>query len=181
MSWLVDRSSYEKSEDEWGIDQRTRDDRTAATHLCAIHASLCGNKPRNARADRRAAQFKPTETKDVTQDKHKTKARRNTTQKRDMKDTFTVLSVMAGRNPFSPEASLRNIMNDVNSCSAVNVDTAKAIGERMLLSVVGQAAANYTFKHTAQAVTLGSKSSVRIDGKMVIRQNGYCSCDIYFR
>ena len=98
-----------------------------------------------------------------------------------MKDTFTVLSVMAGRNPFSPEASLRNIMNDVNSCSAVNVDTAKAIGERMLLSVVGQAAANYTFKHTAQAVTLGSKSSVRIDGKMVIRQNGYCSCDIYFR
>ena len=33
-------------------------------------------------------------------------------------------------------------MNDVNACSAVNVDTAKAIGKRILLSVVGQAAAN---------------------------------------
>ena len=84
-----------------------------------------------------------------------------------MKDAFTVLSVMAERNLFSPEASPRNIMNDVNACSAINVDSAKAIGKRILLSVVGQAAANYTFKRNAQAVTLGSKSSVRIDGEMV--------------
>ena len=91
----------------------------------------------------------------------------NTRQERDMKDAFTVLSVMAERNLFSPEASLRNIMNDVNACSAINVDSAKAIGKRILLSVVGQAAENYTFKRNAQAVTLGSKSSVRIDGEMV--------------
>ena len=91
----------------------------------------------------------------------------NTRPERDMKDAFTVLSVMAERNPLLPDASLRNIMNDVNACSAVNVDTAKVIGERILLSVVGQAAANYTFKRSAQAVTLGSKSSVRIDGEMV--------------
>ena len=31
----------------------------------------------------------------------------NTRQGRDIKDTFTVLSVMAGQNPFSPDASLR--------------------------------------------------------------------------
>ena len=77
MGWLFHRSSdragsYEKSEDEQGVDQRTRDDRTAATHLGAIHASLCGNKPRNARADRRAAQFKRTEQ---GSNKHKARAR----------------------------------------------------------------------------------------------------------
>ena len=49
----------------------------------------------------------------------------------------------------------------------MNVNTAWAIGERILLSVVGQSAANYTFKRSAQAVTLGSKSSVRIDDEMV--------------
>ena len=77
MVWLVHRSSdktgsYEKLEDKWVVDQRTKDDRTAATHLGAIHASLCGNKPRNARADTRAAQFKPTEQGCNT---HKTRVR----------------------------------------------------------------------------------------------------------
>ena len=51
--------------------------------------------------------------------------------------------------------------------SAVNVDTANVIGERILLSMAGQSTSNYTFKRSAQAVTLGSKSSVRIDGEMV--------------
>ena len=52
-----------------------------------------------------------------------------------MKDTFTVLSVMAEWNTFSPDATgLRNIMNGVTAGSAVNVDTTKAIGENTIVS-----------------------------------------------
>ena len=97
-----------------------------------------------------AAQFMRTEQ---GSNKHKTRARHV------MKDTFTVLSVMAERNPFSPDANRRKIMNRVNAGSAVNVDTAKAIGERIPLSMFGQSAANYTFKCSAQAVLVRNRQS----------------------
>ena len=98
------------------------------------------------------------------QNKDMTKAR----QKRDAKDTLAILTTFADRDPFSADPNLRNIMTGVNADNAVNVDSARAIGEKILSSMSGKSAADYTFKRSAQAVTLASKStSIRIESDTV--------------
>lgn len=93
------------------------------------------------------------------QNKDMTEAR----QKRDMKDTLVILTTLADRNPFAPDPNLRSIMTGVNADSTVNVDQARVTGDKVLSSMTGKSAADYTFKRSAQAVTLASKSSVKIE------------------
>ena len=97
------------------------------------------------------------------QNKDTTKAR----QKRDAKDTLVILTTLADRNPFASDPNLRNIMTSVNADNAVNVDQARATGEKILSSMIGKIAGDYTFKRSDQAVTLASKFSVRIEGDNV--------------
>ncbi|XP_068675446.1 uncharacterized protein [Montipora foliosa] len=94
------------------------------------------------------------------QNKDMSKAR----QIRDMKDTVTILRALAAHNPFSLDTNnnLRNIMNGVNADSNANADTAKSAGEKILSSMNGKLATDYSFKRSAQAVTMASKSSVKI-------------------
>ena len=54
-------------------------------------------------------------------------------------------------------------MAGVNADSAVNVDRARATGEKILSAMTGRTAGDYAFKQSEQAVTLASKSSVRIE------------------
>ena len=56
-------------------------------------------------------------------------------------------------------------MNGVNTDSNVNADTAKSVGEKMLASVKGTLTIDYSFKRSAQTVTIASKSSVKIEYK----------------
>ena len=95
------------------------------------------------------------------QNKDMSKAR----QTRDMKDTVTILSGLATHNPFSLDGdnNLRNIMNGVNADNNVNADTAKSVGGKFLLSMNGTLVTDYSFKRSAQAITMASKSSVKID------------------
>lgn len=58
-------------------------------------------------------------------------------------------------------------MNGVNSDSSVNADAAKSVGEKILSAMNGTFAADYSFKRSAQAVTMASKSSVKIDNDHV--------------
>ena len=88
-------------------------------------------------------------------------------KKRDAKDTLVILTTFADRDPFSADPSLRNIMTGVNADNAVNVDRARAIGEKILSSMTGKSATDYTFKRSSQAVTLAAKSSVRIESDTV--------------
>ena len=99
------------------------------------------------------------------QNKDMSKAR----QTRDMKDTVTILRALATHNPFSldTDSNLKNIMNGVNADSNVNADTAKIVGEKILSSMNGTLATDYSFKRSAQAVTMASKSSVKIDNDQV--------------
>jgi len=98
------------------------------------------------------------------QNKDMSKAR----QARDVKDTMTTLSTLAAHNPFSPDSdSLRNVMNGVNADSRVNADAAKCIGEKILSSMNGTSPTDYTFKRSAQAITMASKSSVKINNDQV--------------
>ena len=99
----------------------------------------------------------------VEQNKDMTKAR----QARDWKDTLIVLSHLQERNPFSSDPSLRNIATGEHALSNVNVDTARSVGTAILKSMDGQTPGGYTFKRKDQAVTLGMRSSVRIDGKEI--------------
>ena len=58
-------------------------------------------------------------------------------QKWDAKDTLVILTTFEDRDPFSADPNLRNIMTGVNGDNAVNVDRARAIGEKILSSVTG--------------------------------------------
>ena len=97
------------------------------------------------------------------QNKDMSKAR----QKRAAKDKLVILTTIADRDPFSADPNLRNIMTGVNADSAVNVDRAIAIGEKILSSMKGKSATDYTFKRSSQAVTLAAKSPVRIENDTV--------------
>jgi len=77
------------------------------------------------------------------------KARR----KRGAKDTLAILTTFADRDPFSADPNLRNIMTGVNADNAVNVDRARAIGEKILSSMTRKSATDYTFKRSSQAVS----------------------------
>ena len=76
-------------------------------------------------------------------------------QMTDMKDTVTILRALAAHNPFSLDTNnnLRNIMNGVNADSNANADTAKSVGEKILSSMNGKLATDYSFKRSAKAVT----------------------------
>ena len=81
-----------------------------------------------------------------------------------MKGTGTILRALAAHSPFSLDTNnnLRNILNGVNADSNVNPDTAKSVGEKILLSINGMLAPIYSFKLSAQEVTMALKSSVKI-------------------
>lgn len=51
-------------------------------------------------------------------------------QKRDLEDTLTILNALSdGRNPFTQDASLKNIITGVNAHASVDVDKAKDKGD----------------------------------------------------
>ena len=81
-----------------------------------------------------------------------------------MKSTGTILKALAGQSPFSlgTNNNLRNILNGVNADGKVNPDTTKSVGEKILLSMNGILAPNYSFRISAQEVTMALKSSVKI-------------------
>ena len=85
-----------------------------------------------------------------------------------MKDTYSLHTYLKARNSFSLDIqSLRNIDSGVTAGTTVNVDTAKDVGKNILQSMIGPSKSNYLFKKKSQAVTLGMKSSVKIDDELV--------------
>ena len=58
-------------------------------------------------------------------------------------------------------------MNGVHANYTVNVDDAKDIGQGILASMTRKFVTEFAFKRSSQAVTLGTKSSVKIDGEKI--------------
>ena len=87
-------------------------------------------------------------------------------QERDMKDTYSIHTHLKARNPFSLD-NQSYIDNGVIAGATVNADTAKDVGQTILQSMLRQSISNYSFKKKSQAVTLGLKSSVKIDDELV--------------
>ena len=85
-----------------------------------------------------------------------------------MKDTKTLLiSALAEQNPFTAQQGLSNITNGVHTNDTVNVDDAKDIGQGILASMTGKFVTEFAFKRSNQAVSLVTKSSVKIDGEKI--------------
>ena len=98
------------------------------------------------------------------QNKDSSESRKN----RDMKDTKTLLiNALAEQNPITAQQGLRNITNGVHANDTVNVDDAKDIGQGILASMAGKFVTEFAFKRSDQAVSLATKSSVKIDGEMI--------------
>ena len=88
-------------------------------------------------------------------------------QARDWNDTLAVVEYLQERNPFSNDPSLRNITTGVHDHPTFNVDTAHTVGSAILKSVEGKPSDEHTFRRKDQVVTLGTKSSIKIDGEEV--------------
>ena len=84
---------------------------------------------------------------------------------RDMKDIQTLLNASAVQNPFTAQPGLRNIMNGVHANYIVNVDDSRDIGQGILASTTGKFVTEFAFNN--QAVTLATKSSVKMDEEKI--------------
>ena len=102
-----------------------------------------------------------TGTNFLTSEQHKdtTKAR----QDRDQQDTNTIIRYLSKRSPFDSESSLRNIATGVVADDRVNCDKSQAEGKKILDSLTGKNAHEYTFRKKDQVVTLACKTAVRLN------------------
>ena len=100
-----------------------------------------------------------------TSEQHKdlTKSR----QQRDFKDLQTVTTYLNARSPFSADPSLRNIASGVVADDNVNADTAREIGLKILVSMIGKNALDFSFRHKDQTTTLATKSAVVLPGEVI--------------
>ena len=80
----------------------------------------------------------------------------------DWKDTNLVQEYLEERNPFDYGQELCNV-SDIS----VNVDSSEAVGENIISKMVGATAADFSFKRKDQAVTMASKSAVKVGGEVV--------------
>ena len=86
---------------------------------------------------------------------------------RDWKDTCLVAEFLHERNPFDYGDVFCNIANGVHASPSVNCDNAKAIGESILEKMVGEKVSDFSFKRKDQAITMGAKNGVKVDGEIV--------------
>ncbi|VDI11839.1 Hypothetical predicted protein [Mytilus galloprovincialis] len=100
-----------------------------------------------------------------TSEQHKEESQAR--QKRDKDDILTVLSFIKDRDPFKGDDSLRNIENGITADSSVNADSTEEVGKGIIQSLVGKNIMDYTFRKKQQLITLGNKTSVKIDGELV--------------
>ena len=95
----------------------------------------------------------------AAQKKDMTKSR----QAQDMKDTRTLLLALAEGNPFTTHTHLINIMTGIH----VNVEKAREVGQSIMDSMTGKAAAENPFTKSKQAITFSAKSSIKVDEEKI--------------
>ena len=84
-------------------------------------------------------------------------------------DTNTTIRYLPKRSPFDSESSLCNIATGVVADDRVNCDKPQAERKKILDSLTGKNAHEYTFRKKDQVVTLACKTAVRLnDGDVKI-------------
>ena len=80
--------------------------------------------------------------------------------KRDTKDTHKVLNMLKDLDPFGSDPQLRGLVTGVYAHESVNADDAKAVGQLILDSMVGQSVRDISFQRKKQAVALAVKTNL---------------------
>lgn len=86
----------------------------------------------------------------------------------DIKDTLALIRYLKERDPFTQNAFLFNIANGVTALENVDVDSAQDIGNNILKSMVGKSVEDYTFRKVDEAVTLASRSTIKVKRVSVV-------------
>ena len=86
---------------------------------------------------------------------------------RDVSDTLELITYLKDRDPFVQNSDLFNIANVMTAQQGVNVEKAKAIGEKIVKSMEGKSTEEFIFHKADQAVTLGSRFTIKIKGESV--------------
>ena len=88
-------------------------------------------------------------------------------QARDASDTVDLIDYLNERDPFVQNDSLFNIANGMTAQERANVEKAREIGVKIVELIAGISTDEFTFRKANQAVTLGSRSTVKIKGERV--------------
>lgn len=68
---------------------------------------------------------------------------------------------------FTEDTSLRNIATGATAAKSVNVENAREIETTILDKMTGQLVSGYSFKKKDHAVTMSTKSAVKVDGQPI--------------
>lgn len=85
------------------------------------------------------------------------------TRERDQKDVLTIINAMKDRSPIAGDTNLRNIETGVVANRSVNTDNAKEVEDKIIKSMKSRTIFDVSFKINDQAVTMASKTSLKID------------------
>ena len=89
-------------------------------------------------------------------------------QRKDDKDTGTIVRYVLQRNPFETEGhQFGYVATGQTSDTSANVDSAKEIGHRILQSMKGQPVSAVSFKKKEEDVTMSTKPAFKIGGERV--------------
>ena len=80
---------------------------------------------------------------------------------------IAVVQYLQERNPFSNNPRLWYIATGVHAHLTINVDTAHSVGAAIRKSMEWETSDKQPFRRNDQVVTLGTKSSLQIDGEKV--------------
>ena len=81
---------------------------------------------------------------------------------RDLLDLQKISSKLIGCSPFSPEPSLRNIVNGVVAHELVNVHEYEEVARAIMHNMIGKPVFTFSFRRKDKAITLGETSAVKI-------------------
>ena len=88
-------------------------------------------------------------------------------QARDVSDTVDLIDYLNERDPFVQNDSLFNISNGMTAQERANIEKAREIAVKIVESMAGKSTDEFTFRKANQAVTVGSRSTVKIKGEHV--------------
>lgn len=81
---------------------------------------------------------------------------------RDLSDLEKIKSKLVGCSPFSPDPSLRNIVNGVVAQEGVNVHEYESVGRKIMQKIIGQPSFMLSFSRKFKARTLGDISAIKV-------------------
>jgi hypothetical protein len=90
-----------------------------------------------------------------------------TRRARDNSDAFKILRHITDRNPFEGHEQLRSIETGMMAEEKVNVDRCEDIGLEIINSLWGQSVSGYSYKRSKQAITLSTRTSIKVDDDQV--------------